>query len=83
MEIDIEMGGTKTDQDIPMDCCSYGWLEIPILQWVKLNVDGNSKGNSGITGSEVYCRTILAHGFVVLLSIQVVVPLFEQNCLQP
>ncbi|KAJ6949550.1 hypothetical protein NC651_003514 [Populus alba x Populus x berolinensis] len=22
VEIDIEMGGTKTDQDVPMDCCS-------------------------------------------------------------
>jgi hypothetical protein len=49
----------------------------------KLNVDGSSKGNPGIAGPEVYCGTILAHGFVVLLSIQVVVPLFEQNCLQP
>jgi len=49
----------------------------------KLNVDGSSKGNPGIAGPEVYCGTILAHRFVVLLSIQVVVPLFEQNCLQP
>jgi hypothetical protein len=59
-----------------------GW-KYPSLQWVKLNVDGSSKGNPGIAGPEVYCGTILAHGFVVLLSIQVVVPLFEQNCLQP
>jgi hypothetical protein len=45
-----------------------GW-KYPSLQWVKLNVDGSSKGNPGIACPEVYRGTILAHGFVVLLSI--------------